>query len=437
MRRLVASLTVCLVAAVSTAAHAGDSAGQRPVSLSVGAAAFWNGGYVDSAQTTDLPDAVACASTRCYSWTMRVAPQGWRLRVALDTPSRANTFTLELIDPNGVLVATASENTVFDEEVFAHRPIAGDWTVRVIPRDDSEASFRMRAKLESQPAPYAHKTRLLPNLQVTPPYEFGFVAPANPANGVYPPDTANPPLDVLGYHPLSCTADETFSTDDPNDHPTRCLRFTTGPRNAGPGVFEVHYNTHDLYNGFGATKHGPAYQWIYYSDGSHLARPAGEFEFHVEHGHYHYDDILQYRLFKVTDPKTGRYVPAGKGVKSGFCPADELFTDWYTFDEAEAAYVNANCGYTTSGDGVIGQSAGWGDVYRYQRPGQYVDFGTNGDGFYLVRATADLYNHVLETDENDNSGYAYIHIVGDHINILERGQGLSPWDTHKKVFTDQ
>ena len=437
MRRLVASFVSCLAVVAATAAHATDPAAERPVSLDVGEVAFWDGGYVVSAQTTELPSDVACAVAQCYSWTVHVAPHGWRLRAALDTPSREDTFTLELFDPKGELVDSASDNTVFDEEVFAHRPAAGDWTVRVVPRDDAYASFRMRAKLESRPAPYEHKTLLLPNMQVTPPYEFGFVAPANPANGAYPPDTANPPLDVLGYHPLSCTADETFSTDDPDAHPTRCLRLTTGPRNAGPGVFEVHYNTHDLSDGFGATKHGPARQWIYYSDGSHITRPAGEFEFHLEHGHYHYDDILQYRLYKVTDRKTGKYVHAGKGVKSGFCPADELFTDWHTFDQAESSYGNANCGYTGSGEGVIGQSQGWGDVYRYQRPGQYVDFGTNGDGFYLVRATADLYDHVLETNENDNSGYALIHVVGDHVNIVERGQGMSPWDPHKTVFTDQ
>lgn len=436
MRRVVMSLALGLVAVGPVVAHA-DAGPPIAARLSIGQAAFWPGGYVPSAQATELPADVACSTEHCFTWRIGVDQGAWRLRVALDTPSREDTFTLELSDPTGTVIDSRSDNTVFDEEVFASKPAAGTWTVRVIPRDDSAASFRMRAKLETAPAPYKHKTLLPPNLQVTPPYEFGFVAPANPANGAYPPDTANPPLDVLGEHPLSCTVDETYSTDAPDEHPTRCLRFTTGPRNAGPGAFEVHYNTHDVSNGFGATAHGPARQWIYYSDGSHEVRPAGQFEFHVEHGHYHYDDILQYRLFTVTSRARGTYVAAGKGVKSGFCPADELFTDWRHFSQQPGAYVTPNCGYTPTGDGVIGQSPGWGDVYRYQRPGQYVDFGAHGDGYYLVRATADLYGKVLETDEDDNSGYAYIHVVGDHVDVLERGQGQSPWDPHKKVFSDQ
>ena len=48
---------------------------------------------------------------------------------------------------------------------------------------------------------------MLPDLRTVPPFEFGFVAPANPLNGAYPPDTANPPLDVAGVHPLSCAID--------------------------------------------------------------------------------------------------------------------------------------------------------------------------------------------------------------------------------------
>jgi hypothetical protein len=34
-------------------------------------------------------------------------------------------------------------------------------------------------------------------------------------------------------------------------------------------------------------------------------------------------------------------------------------------------------------------------------------------------------------------GYAYLHVVGDRVDILERGQGNSPWDPAKRVFTDQ
>ncbi|MDP1795606.1 MAG: hypothetical protein Q8K63_15825, partial [Acidimicrobiales bacterium] len=84
--------------------------------------------------------------------------------------------------------------------------------------------------------------------------------------------------------------------------------------------------------------------------------------------------------------------------------------------------------------GRIGLSVGWGDVYRWQRPGQYVEFGGLTEGVYVVRTTADKFNHVLEENENDNTSYALIRVTGEQIDILERGQGLDPWDSTKIVF---
>lgn len=440
------TLTKALVA--STLAAAGivpiviSQADAAPTGFSLGLneAKFWDGGYVTSAVTSNLPEAVACAQTTCFDWDLKVAAKGERLRVAIQTPSREDAFSLELIDPQGKVAGSSDASGVFAQEVYIHQPAGGTWKARVIPRNATFASFQMRAKLEASAKKLAPKTVLLPNLQATPPYEFGFIAPANPANGVYPPDTVNPPLDVLGYAPLSCTADESLDMTNLTfgpDRPTRCLRFTTGPRNMGPGIFEVHYSTHDLSNGLGITAKGPATQFIYRADGSHIEHPAGVFQFHLQHAHYHYNDILDYQLFKVTDAAKGTLVKSGKGVKSGFCPADQLLADWKAFNNEEGSFVEANCGYNVDGDGAIGQSAGWGDVYRWQRPGQFVDWGTNTDGLYVVRSTVDILNHVMETNEKDNAGYAYIRVVGTNVTILERGQGQSPWDPNKKVFTDQ
>src|SRR5205807_8901161 len=118
------------------------------------------------------------------------------------------TFELDVIDPSGK-VTSATNNNAFDVESYLPKPVAGSWTIRVMPQNVSYASFRMRAKLEGAPAPApTGHVPLLPDLADDPPTEFTFVAPANPANGLYPPDTVNPPFDVFGLHPLSCTADE-------------------------------------------------------------------------------------------------------------------------------------------------------------------------------------------------------------------------------------
>jgi hypothetical protein len=65
----------------------------------------------------------------------------------------------------------------------------------------------------------------------------------------------------------------------------------------------------------------------------------------------------------------------------------------------------------------------------------YVEFGNQPDGLYVVRITINAGHQVLESNYANNSAYALVKVVGDHVQELERGQGLSPWDRHKLVFT--
>ena len=48
-------------------------------------------------------------------------------------------------------------------------------------------------------------------------------------------------------------------------------------------------------------------------------RPAGSFLFHKTHAHYHFQDILDYSIYRVAGP--GKLIPAGHGTKAGFSPA--------------------------------------------------------------------------------------------------------------------
>ena len=397
--------------------------------LGVGMSTFWTGGYVaDRVTTQQLPSDVACEVTHCFTWKLQLTKPADRLRVAIDTPSRESSFTVEAIDPEGTTAGSATNSNRFNIEAFISKPRAGTWTIRVVPRDAAYAGFRLRAKSEGPVAKPAKKTLLLPNLQATPPYEFNFTAPANPLNGLYPPDTVNPPLDVLGQHPLSCAADEMAE-----DGAQRCLRLTTGPRNAGAGPMDLGYVPieHEL----GLVEEGPVTQYLHWSDGSTTSRPAGSFLFHKTHAHYHFQDILDYSIYRVAGP--GKLIPAGHGTKAGFSPADQLFADWTQFSQEEGSYIEGASTARSVGASTFGLSVGWGDVYRWQRPGQYVEFVGNGDGLYVVRSVVDIKNRVLEEDETDNAAYAYVQVTGESVRIIERGQGTSPWDPHKKVFTDR
>ncbi|MFL5843736.1 MAG: hypothetical protein ACJ762_03515 [Solirubrobacteraceae bacterium] len=408
--------------------------------LAPGRFRFWNGATVASGNVRD--ESLCDVAGPCFAWPLNVAAGGKRLRVAIDIPMRDDTFALTLIDPAGAVAGSASTDNAFDGEVFADDPAAGLWTVKVVPESASDAAFRMRAKLEKAPADApSGKTMLLPDLKAVPPLELSFVAPLNPANGLYPPDTVNPPAEAAGYRPFSCTVDEMGPVELQGGAARRCLRFTSGPINAGAGPYEMHWSyTGDLSSGAidSPIAHGPMTQVIQLADGTSTTRPGGTYSFHVIHGHFHDDGVLDMELFKVGGDATLEKV--GVGVKSGFCPANQLLGDWRTFRNSapDGAIGSGDTGTgncQNPADGVLGLSPGWGDVYRWQRPGMYVEFGTQPDGIYVVRITIDKGNDVLESDETNNSAYALVKVVGDQAIPLERGQGQSPFDPAKVVFT--
>ncbi len=435
------ALFVGVIAAVASVMPAvvAPAHGEAPMALTLGEAVFWNGVHIAKGAVNG---SAACTPSTCPSWSLKVAPGAARLRVAIDNPVRSNTFTLEVLDPAGATVGSAATNNAFAAEVLIPTPALGAWTIRVVPTSVTDSGFRLRAKLERVvPKLPAGKVALLPNLKTVPPYEFGFVAPANPLNAVYPPDTVNPPLDVAGIHPLSCAADEMAPVAAGGGGATKCLRLTSGPINVGSGPFEMLFDfATDIVSGKvdPALLQGPMRQVIHYADGTTTERAAGTYSFHKTHAHFHTDQVLTYELFHVDDRATGKITQTGAGTKSGFCPADQLFGDWHSFTQlpsgtfGEGDSLAGSC--MSPQGGVLGLSVGWGDVYRWQRPGQYVEFGGQGDGLYVVRTTADKFNHVVEENENDNSAYALIQVTGEDVKILERGQGADPWDATKIVF---
>lgn len=431
--------SVLIALVVPTAAHAEDlvhDVPTGPLDVPLGGSAFWKAGTLEGGESA--------------SFALAVSAGGRRLRVAYDTPSREDGFTVTLLDPSGASRATVTGSNVFNEEAFFAAPDgetvpAGLWEVRLTAAEQAtHAAVRLRAKLERSvpapgPGPDGRPRPLLPNFRSVPPYEFGFVAPANPANGVYPPDTVNPPLSVLGQEPLSCSVDESAPVELGGAGATLCLRLTAGPINIGEGPFLKTFRfVEDLGDGDAEpqTLRGPATQVIKWSDGSTTERAAGTYSWHVTHAHFHDDNILTYELFAVT-PRG--LEPAGGGTKSGFCPADQLMGEWRRFRQlprgeyGEGDDPTGSCMSPT--DGRLALTAGWGDVYRWQRPGQYVEFAGNGDGFYVVRTTVDKFDTTLESDETDNSAYALVYVYGRNVEIIERGQGSSHLDPGKVVFT--
>lgn len=403
---------------------------------------FWETPWVactggTSTQSISAPP--SCDQGEAFTYEVELAVATDQLRIDMDHPYRQDDFVLSATGPDGTTVSQSSHNT-YSEGVRIDEPALGTWTVTLSVTRTAGAIVRLRAGMaDLTPA----EGEMLPNLRVTPPFELGFAAPINPANSLFlAGDDQNPGVTVGGTPLYSCTVDEVQEAADPTrtDDPTvltRCLRFTAGPHNVGEGHFDLRFPILDRAMN-DRDRLVEMTQVVHHADGTSTERDAGTYEYHATHGHYHYTDILFYELLSV-DTAAHTVSPAGVGHKSGFCPADQGYGEWDAFDQDQGGALGSiqsgDC-FAIAGDGAMGITAGWGDFYRWQRPGQFVDFSGQPDGEYVVRATVDVLDQVAETDDTDNSSYTWIRVTGDEVEIIERGYGDSPFDPDKVVATD-
>lgn len=238
----------------------------------------------------------------------------------------------------------------------------------------------------------------------------------------------NPTTQVAGQPLQDCLAEESVEN---GAH--RCLRFTSGFASLGPGHLRVFGESAT----FAAPQGGPLNQVVFRSDGSSYERPAGKFVFHHIHMHYHVMGIAEFRFYRV-DPSTHELTEASKVLKEGFCLGNIKLYDWHSFSQVEIDPASIdNCQPQAQEDGSYrfyeGIAEGWEDSYKWQTSGQYVDFGDNPDGYYLLRVSANPDHHLLETSYANDTAYTYLEIRGDRVRTIERGHGQSPWDPNRRL----
>jgi hypothetical protein len=384
MRRL---LVVCVVALLPLPALAAD---QPEVRLAAGESAFWSGPFIQQ------------SSGDSWTYEIAVTERAYRLRIGFDHPDVEDNFQVRIIDPDGDTAASLGPGAgLYSAEFRKESAETGTWKVEVVATEVAESGFRLRAKLEAQEPSIGHgKAPVFPNLQVLPPHAASFLMPVT--NGT----TADRQIgvDVAGRH--ACHPEEVVE-----DQAVRCLRFAFGIRNTGLGPLELHdegppYQDHILY------------QTIHRADDSTYQREIGIARYHKTHAHYHHHDAVALQLYAVKDRKHGTLEPSGPKHFKGFAHRDELLRDWEHFYPT----------WTKSGFGLL---AGWSDIYEWDRPGNYIDFGLNEDGYYMIRMWADPREGVFESNEQDNVGYTYFKVEGSEVTLLEAGRGLSPWDRCK------
>lgn len=376
----------------------------------------------------------------CPEFLLDVSAPGGRLRIAVDHDNVDDIIELQLFAPGGTepVAQQSTSNLIVGQsganfqaaEVFAPRPALGAWRVRIVPGcAETCGPVRLRAKLERPQAAVRHGVLLLPNLRAEPPFDLVF----------------------------RCRDDESAPPA------TTCLRFAFGPQNVGDGPLAFDFGPWDP-----VTTAGVARQRVYrsdataddYNDNPYQDQAAQiPYALHGEHRHFHIDAdaYSTQKLFRVHDRTRGTkepvatvarhgmnrqdLEPAGHGQKTGFCLMDTGLARWTSFDQDPRTWTASHC-QPPHNPPRMGISKGWRDIYFSVVHGNYVGFPVGGDGtpvpgLYVVQVLLDPKDFLVETDEHDNAGYAYIEVTESDVRVLERGQGLDPWDPRKSVCTDR
>lgn len=185
------------------------------------------------------------------------------------------------------------------------------------------------------------------------------------------------------------------------------MHLVSGPDN-GDGTQTVFQRVHDDQRGF-------------------TDREAGQFSFHPEHNHIHFNDFARYSLRAALPDENDDDIPevgdiVRGGTKTSFCLIDvqEFVTD--------PPLPNANpdgSGLGCDDEQII--SVGWEDIYGAGTPGQEINVAGLEPGDYWLEATVDPDNHFLEKDESNNVGRILIQLKAttrSHVVSLPPG-GLS------------
>ena len=442
---LAAIVAGCLTGPAPSVTTAPSVGASQPAGSPPPASADATLGVIGTGNRRDAPEVFIASGSRSLAYAFEVAPRTGRLRVTIDLSNRDDCVTLRMFDPSGVEIMAPEidyatvcplqgrSGQAFDIEWSAADPVPGPWRAVVDVSDAVNLALRLRVSVGTEP-PTLVEGQLPPDLVPWLPWEFGFAAPASDR-----PGTAHDRLNQPGPATVSC-----HPVEEPDD--TQCLRFSAGMYNVGAGPMFVTF------------REDAAFQHVYARDdtpltfvdnelaGQFVERPAGSGEWHEFHHHRHLAEFVLYELFEVKDA-TGSLAPVGTGNKHGYCTFAQQIADWDS--------IGQDPQYASYPDGVFCDDAmtlerGWGDIYRWQRPGQYVSYapvaepdGSMRAGRYVLRLTVDPADHITETDETNNVGYALVEVVDggglgqDTVVVCEQGMGRDPWDEARQVVADR
>ena len=199
----------------------------------------------------------------------------------------------------------------------------------------------------------------------------------------------------------------------------RLLRFSTVSVNVGPGRFRM----------FGVdpvdrvADHGDilsVVQMIKHEDGTWSERDTTA---HMSwsgdgHDHWHILDFQKFRLVSLDGEVLGNV------AKIGFCSFDS-----YPYTSPRPAFFTSDrdiCQTSKAGKVLMGESRGWGDIYRWSIAFQWIDITDVPDGRYKVRVVVDppfaTGGFFREADDSNNRSWTKIRIQGSSVTVLDQSR---------------
>lgn len=425
--RLVAAASVLVAAAVAASGSAATSGDKRL--SSAGQRVSFGGGKVQVAGVARPEQCVE--GTSCQTTYLDVAlPTGiWRraddgLQVSIRWPSIDDEFDLYVYGPDGSLAAYGDQLDSDAQSVVIPKAANGRYKIVVAAKYFSNGDTAAVAA-SADPKTYtgvAHVHRgalrggravpLLPTISVVPPHDFHL-------DGI-PPIPSLP----IGYRfpepvtvPTSCYLEETAQ-----EGAQRCLRFDNELANVGAGELTLRFR----WDGTSLANNCQMQQVVHWSDGHLTYRDAGPCVFHLQHAHFHYQNMGRYYLYPVDRSGRRAAFPITQSKKVGFCAID---VDYFGFGRPDSAprthsFPTCNVPSEVAPAGVweyMGIGRGWGDVYTWDLPSQYLEITGVPDGVYDVVSVANPDRGIAVQSAAGQVSASRIRIAGTTVKVIREG----------------
>jgi hypothetical protein len=258
----------------------------------------------------------------------------------------------------------------------------------------------------------------------------------HPVRALLPDMVARPQrnfsFDPVGifFDTISAAFPSCYQSEVDEEGARRCLRFDQIFANTGEGAMELRFSVPR-----GTTpSRSDVLQRTYWSDSpTHFEESVvGQVEYHGTHGHYHFTSFGLSRLWSadatgqrsgskpVRQRKTARTIPvtlAAAGRKVSFCLADTEIDFWGKKGDGPRTYIAPDCLFPASTDAtsdnyVQGITRGWGDIYDYYLPDQYIEVSGVPDGDYILETVGDPDHRLREKSESNNCTSVRIRLDG-------------------------